>query len=75
MSGLQGDAQDPVLTIGHPDMARPLGWGADRDQGKPTRKQRMHRVRDFDLGQFLFEWVVEGGMKVMARLTPSSTTG
>jgi hypothetical protein len=58
-----------MLTIGHEDMARPLRWGTDGDQRKAAPKQRVCGVCDLDLGHVLWKWVVEGGIKVMARST------
>jgi len=46
-----------------------------REQRKPATKQGVLWIGDLDLGQFLFRWVVEGGIKVMARLRRSTTDG
>jgi hypothetical protein len=55
-------------------MARPLWWGAEREQQKPTTEKGVGRVCDLDLGHVLLRWVVEGGIKMMARSTGSIMT-
>ena len=69
VSGLQWDAHDHLLTRGHADMARALRWDTGGEQRKVAPNQRVRGVCDLDLGHVRLRWVVEGGMKVMARLT------
>ena len=54
-------------------MTRVLLGGTDNQKRKPTTKERVCGVCDLDLGQGLFLWVVEGGIKLGSRLTVSTT--
>jgi hypothetical protein len=56
-----------MLTIRNQDVVRTVWQGMHREQRKPATKQGVLWISDLDLGQFLFRWVVEGAIKVMAR--------
>ncbi len=49
--------------------------GTEGKQGKALTEQRMRRVSNLDFDQFLFTWVVEGGIQLWDRSTTWSTTG
>jgi hypothetical protein len=41
--------------------------GTEGKQGKVLTEQRMRRVSNLDFDQFLFTWVVEGGIQLWDR--------
>jgi hypothetical protein len=49
-------------------MAGGMQWGEDREQGEAATEQWMRRVGDFNLLGLFVGWVLEGGIKLMARL-------
>ena len=51
-----------------------VGWGTDREHGKPPPEQGVAWLDDLDFGQVLLDWVIEGGTEVSGRLTTSATT-
>ena len=58
-----------MFTVRDKDVARGMEWGEHRKEEKPAPAQRVHRVRDLNfLGRFV-ERVLEGGIKVCARLS------
>jgi hypothetical protein len=43
----------------------------DREEGKTLAKERMPGISDLDVSPFLFLWVLEGGIELIARLRSS----
>jgi len=48
---------------------RILVGGTDGQDGKAAPEKGVCRVCDLDLGHSLLQWVIEGGIKLMDRLT------
>jgi hypothetical protein len=70
---VEGNTQDHVLTVRYVDVTGAMERRADRQQGKAAPEQRVHRIGDLDVCQFLIVWVIEGGIKVGGRSIPSTT--
>ena len=73
VGGLNGEAQAHEVPIGHEDMAQALRRMADRQDGEASPEQRMSGIGYLDLVGKLIRWVVEQGIVLGTRLTPSIT--
>jgi len=47
-------------------------WRTDREEGKTLAKEGVPGISDLDVSLFLFLWVLEGGIELIARLTTST---
>jgi len=72
---LDRNAKAHEVPIGHKDMAGTLGRMADRHDGEASAEQRMSRIGYFDLVGGWIRRVVEPGIVLLSRLTPSITGG
>jgi hypothetical protein len=63
------DAEDHLLTVRDQDMAGGMQGGEDRDKLEAAAEERVRRVGDLDLLGLFVGWILEGGIKLMARLT------
>jgi hypothetical protein len=50
-------------------MAGGMQGGEDRDKLEAAAEERVRRVGDLDLLGLFVGWILEGGIKLMARLT------
>jgi hypothetical protein len=67
MRGAEGNPQAQRLPIPPHGKAETAGRAAQREEGKAAAIERMPWIRHFDFGRLHCGWVLEGGMKLMAR--------
>jgi len=62
-----------MLAIGDKDVTRILWRRTDRQNRKAAAEKWMCWVCDLDLGHIFFQWVIEGGIKLIVRSMKSIT--
>jgi hypothetical protein len=67
VSGTDGNLQSHVAAEANQNVLNSGQSGTEGKQGKSLTEQRMRRVSNLDFDQFLFTWVVEGGIQLWDR--------
>ena len=75
IGNLDGKTEAHEVSIGHDDMARALRGMTDGKDPESPPVERVARVGHLDLLGLWRKWVLEGGIKLGTRLTPSITSG
>jgi hypothetical protein len=67
--GRKLEAKSHVSTVADEDVPYRTGRVVDGEDRETAAEERMGRIGDLDLGRFLLGWVIEVGIKLMARST------
>src|SRR5215831_9601941 len=69
-----GQTQHHGVTVGDKDIAHTVRARAGREQRKAAPEERMGGISDLDFRRIVYRWVVDRGIKMYGRWTPSSRT-
>ena len=69
--GRLGNPQHHGVAVGDEEIAHTVGARAGGEQRKAAPEERMGGIGDLDFRRVVYRWVIDRGIKMFDRMTPS----